>query len=150
MQWSEAELERATWTLPAERRKTGRRDPEPFVIHLHPTVVEALRRQPVLEGSPFVFWGRRDQRPWDFHYALMQRLNALKLPDWRLHDLRRYVRSGMARLGITQMVSELCLGHTAKAGLVAVYDAHSYASEKREAWQRWGDYLTELIRRPLP
>jgi integrase len=145
MRHSELDLEAATWTLPAERRKTGQRDPQPFVIHLHSHVLEALRRQPILEGSPFVFWGRRDQRPFEFHHALMQRLRALGIEDWRLHDVRRYVRSGMARLGVSQMVAELCLGHTAKPGLVAVYDAHSYESEKRAAWQQWGDCLHTLI-----
>jgi integrase len=144
MRWSELDLEAATWTLPPERRKTGKSDPEPFVIHLHPHLVAALRRQPALEGSPFVFWGRRDRKPWEFHHALMQRLRALGLPEWRRHDVRRYVRSGMARLAVSQMVAELCLGHAAKPGLVAVYDSHSYSSEKASAWKRWGDYLVQL------
>lgn len=150
MRWSEVDLEGASWTLPPERRKTGQRDPHPFAIHLHPYVVEALRRQPILEGSPFVFWGRRDERPFEFHHALMQRLHALGIEDWRLHDVRRYVRSGMARLGVSQMVAELCLGHAAKPGLVAVYDAHSYRLEKREAWQKWGDYLQTLVSEGAP
>jgi integrase len=63
--------------------------------------------------------------------------------DWTLHDLRRYMRSGMARIGITQTVAEPCLGHIA-GGLVGVYDQHSYASEKAEAWRRWGEHLSKL------
>jgi integrase len=145
MRWSEVDLEGSTWTLPPERRKTGRRDPDPFVMHLHPRIVEMLKRQPVLTGSPFVFWGRRDHRPFDFHYALMKRLQGLGIQDWRLHDVRRYVRSGMAKLGVSQMVAELCLGHRARPGLVAVYDQHTYSAETREAWQRWGDHLVTLI-----
>jgi integrase len=145
MRRAEIDLEAATWTLPPERRKTGRRDPEPFVIHLHPHLVERLSRQPVLAGSPFVFWGRRDQRPFEFHYALMHRLHALGIDDWRLHDVRRYVRSGMAKLGVPQAVAELCLGHVVGGGLVQVYDVHTYQREKREAWQRWGDYLVTLV-----
>jgi integrase len=148
LHWSEVDLDAATITLPPERRKTGKKDPAPFVINLHSNAVEILRRQPSLEGSPFVFWGRRDQKPFDFHYALMQRLNALQIPDWRLHDVRRFMRSGMARLGIAQIVAELCLGHVAKSGLVAIYDQHSYESEKRDAWLRWGDYLSRLVGPP--
>ena len=78
----------------------------------------------------------------------MQRLKAIEIPDWRLHDLRRYMRSGLARLGVSQVVAEMCLGHVAKSGLVAVYDQHSYSTEKRDAWRRWGDYLTQLKGRP--
>ena len=145
MRWAEVDLAAATWTLPPERRKTGKKDPDPFVIHLHASAVATLRRQPVLEGSPFVFWGRRDQKPFDFHFALMSRLRELGLANWRLHDMRRYVRSGMARLEVSQVVAELCLGHqTAKGGLVGVYDQHSYADEKRAAWLKWGDYIATL------
>ncbi|HEY3785923.1 MAG TPA: hypothetical protein VGL55_11625, partial [Steroidobacteraceae bacterium] len=81
MAWAEVDLEAASWTLPPERRKTGRKDPHPFVVYLHRSAVETLRRQPRLEGSPFVFWGRRDERPFDFHYALMQRLRTAGIAD---------------------------------------------------------------------
>lgn len=144
MRWAELDLEAATWTLPPERRKTGRKDPTPFVIRLHPAAVSIIRRQPVLEGSPFVFWGRRDKTAFDFQHSVMTRLKPV-VPDWRLHDLRRYLRSGLARLGVSQMVAEMCLGHlTAKGGLVGVYDQHQYLDEKLAAWQRWGDHLVVL------
>jgi integrase len=146
MPWPEVDLEAATWTLPAGRRKTGRKDPEPFVIHLHSAAIAILKRQPVLEGSPFVFWGRRDQRPFDFHHALMERLKESGVKDWRLHDLRRYMRSGLSRLGVQQVVAEMCLGHIAKSGLVAVYDQHAYLNEKRDAWEKWGNHLEGLLR----
>jgi integrase len=145
MRRGELDLNAATWTLPPERRKTGATDPEPFTIHLHPYVVDILRAQPVLESSPYVFWGRRDKRPFEFNYALMQRLAKL-VDDWRLHDMRRFARSGMGKLGVSQAVAEMCLGHIAKSGLVGVYDQHDYAGEMRSAWQRWGDHLITLVR----
>jgi hypothetical protein len=132
--------------LPPERRKTGNSDPEPFVINLHPAALAIIQRQPVLETSPYVFWGRRDEKPFDFHWALMERIRAkVSVKDWRLHDIRRYMRSGLAKLGVSQVVAELCLGHqTVKGGLVGVYDAHRYEDEKREAWTKWGDFLLAL------
>jgi hypothetical protein len=42
--------------------KTGRKDPDPFVMHLHPAAIEIIRRQPILEESPFRVLGRRDKR----------------------------------------------------------------------------------------
>ena len=111
-------------------------------MNLHPAAVAAIKRQPVLEGSPFVFWGRRDQAPFDFQHSVMTRVKPI-VPDWRLHDLRRYMRSGLAKLAISQTVAEQCLGHIA-GGLVGVYDQHSYAVEKADAWRRWGDYLSAL------
>lgn len=150
MQWDELDLEAGTWTLQPERRKTGgsgpRKDPDPFVIMLHPKAIEIIRRQPVLEGSPFVFWGRRDKKPFDFHHFLIDRLReSVAVKDWRLHDLRRFVRSGMGSLGVPQVVAELCLGHrTVKGGLVGVYDQHTYEAEKHDAWMRWGDRVAAL------
>jgi integrase len=144
--WSEVNLEAATLTLPPDRRKTGRHDPEPFVINLHASALAAIKRQPVLEGSPYVFWGRRDKTPFDFQHSVMTRVKPL-VPDWRFHDLRRYMRSGLARLGVSQTVAEQCLGHIA-GGLVGVYDQHSYEAEKAAAWQRWGNYITQLVGRP--
>lgn len=147
MRWAELDLEAGTWTLPPERRKTGGKDLEPFVITLAPAAVAAIRRQPVLEGSPFVFWGRRDKRPFDFQHSTMDRVDAAAgVRDWRLHDLRRYMRSGLAALGVSQAVAEITLGHrSARSGLVGVYDVHDYATEKREAWLRWADHLAKLV-----
>jgi integrase len=147
MRWSEVDVAQATWTLPPERRKTGRKDPIPFVINLHPDALAAITRQPKLQGSPFVFWGRRDERPFDFHSALMVRIRKLvSSNDWRLHDIRRYMRSGLSALRVSETVAELCLGHK-KAGLVDVYDQHLFVQEKREAWTKWGDYLVALVQK---
>ena len=142
LQWPEVNLEAGTITLPPERRKTGKRDPEPFVINLHAAAIAAIKRQPILDGSPFVFWGRRDRRPFDFPHSVMNRIKPI-VQDWRLHDLRRYMRSGLAQLGVSQTVAEQCLGHKI-GGLVGVYDQHSYQTEMREAWLRWGEHLSRL------
>jgi integrase len=142
--WSELDLDASLWTLPPERRKTGRRDLEPFPITLHPSARAVIKRQPVLKGSPFVFWGRRDKRPFDFQHATIDRVRPA-ITDWVLHDLRRYMRSGMNRIGITQAVAEQCLGHLV-GGLIGVYDQHSYAEEKAAAWRAWGDHLTAITK----
>jgi integrase len=145
MPWSELDLDASTWTVPAERRKTGRKDPEPFVITLHPLSVSVLKRQPIIENNPYVFWGRRDERPFDFQHATMDRLReSVNVDNWRLHDIRRVVRSGMAKLGVTQAVAEQCLGHKI-GGLAGVYDTHTYEVEMADAWKRWGDHIAQLV-----
>jgi integrase len=48
----------------------------------------------------------------------------VKLPPWRLHDLRRTAASGMARLGVGIHVVERLLNHVSGSttgGIVAVY-----------------------------
>jgi integrase len=144
MRWDELDLDAGTWTLPPERRKTGKKDPEPFVIALHPLAVDAIKRQPVLKNCAFVLWGRRDKRPFDFQHPTLDRVHAAVPGDWRLHDLRRAMRSRMAKLGISQAVAEQCLGHKL-TGLVGVYDQHDYVDEMARAWHAWGDSVRALV-----
>jgi hypothetical protein len=68
------------------------------------------------------------------------------MPPWRLHDLRRTVASGMARLGINLPVIEKIMNHTSGsfAGIVGVYQRHTFAEEKRAALETWGQFVTGL------
>ena len=77
----------------------------------------------------------------------MDRVDATAgVKDWRLHDLRRTMRSGLAALGVSQVVAELTLGHrTPLTGLVGMYDAHGYADEKRAAWLKWARHVAKLV-----
>ena len=61
------------------------------------------------------------------------RLDELSgVSDWVLHDLRRTVASGMARLGVSLAVIEKVLNHVSGsfAGIVGVYQRHEFAEEK--------------------
>lgn len=59
----------------------------------------------------------------------------VEVAPWRLHDLRRTVASGMAKLGINIAVIERVLNHTSGtfAGIVGVYQRHEFTEEKRRA-----------------
>ena len=52
----------------------------------------------------------------------------------------------MARLGINLPVIEKVLNHSSGsfAGIVGVYQKHSFADEKRRALDAWGNFVTEL------
>lgn len=65
------------------------------------------------------------------------------VPEWRLHDLRRTTASGMARLGVSLPVIEKVLNHTSGsfAGIVGVYQRHSFADEKRTALEAWARFV---------
>jgi integrase len=78
------------------------------------------------------------------------RLDALlpsEMPQWRLHDLRRSAATGMARLGINLPVIEKVLNHSSGsfAGIVGVYQKHSFADEKRRALDAWGAFVADLV-----
>lgn len=59
------------------------------------------------------------------------RAAVLRLPHWSPHDLRRTVRTTLAALGCPDAVGEAVLGHL-PAGIVGVYNRHSYDVERRQ------------------
>ena len=74
-------------------------------------------------------------------------LAAKKIKAFTLHDLRRTVRTGLARLKVPPHVAERVLNH-AQPGIIAAYDTHSYADEKRAALVQWAAHLKSVTRSP--
>jgi len=62
------------------------------------------------------------------------------MEDWRPHDLRRTVRTGLSRLGCRSEVAEAVLGHS-RSGIEGTYDLHGYESDCKEWLQKWADHL---------
>lgn len=65
---------------------------------------------------------------------------------WTVHDLRRTVATGLARLGCPRVVQDRILNHV-DTSVSAIYDTHRYDSEAREWLQRWADQLDVLSAR---
>lgn len=76
-------------------------------------------------------------------WRMRQEGKFIDLPQWTPHDLRRTVRTGLARLRCPTEVAEAVLGHT-KGGIEGVYNLHSYNDECGEWLQKWCDHLDEL------
>ena len=72
--------------------------------------------------------------------------NGRSLAPWRIHDLRRTVRTGMGKIGIKPHVAELVLNHTGhKSGIGGVYDHYDYEPEITEALARWEAHLFGIV-----
>jgi integrase len=69
------------------------------------------------------------------------------ISGWRVHDLRRTVVSGMARLGVPPHVADKILNHQAGtiSGVAAVYQRHEFLAERKEALNRWGAHVTQIV-----
>jgi hypothetical protein len=70
-----------------------------------------------------------------------------ELSEWDLHDLRRSVATGMAKLGMQPVVIEACLNHVTgvRSSIASVYNLHSYEAEKREALTRWAEHVEKIV-----
>ena len=70
----------------------------------------------------------------------------MKVPPWRLHDLRRTAATRMADLGVLPHIVEACINHVsgAKAGVAGVYNRAQYVKEKRAAFERLAAHVEGL------
>jgi integrase len=94
--------------IPAGRAKTG----AAHVVPLSAQAQAILRAAPRLGESDLVFPGLRG--PFSgFSKAKAALDKASGVTDWRLHDLRRTMATGLQRLGVRLEVTEAVLNHIA-------------------------------------
>jgi integrase len=138
MTWSEIDLGRALWILPAARNK-GRRDHE---VPLSPAMLALLGDRPRLGKPVFTTNG---QNP----YAGQKRLKAIldresRIAGWTFHDFRRTMSTGMAALHVPQDTIDRVLNH-AKGALAGTYNRHQYLDEKRLALETWAERVAFIV-----
>jgi integrase len=149
--WAEFDLDKAVWSLPQERSKTG----VGMEIPLPPLVIEWLHELKVRAfDSEYVFPNRRSSKNGHMGADTLNRAisklfgqepgkkiqppNKMgDMPHFTVHDLRRTCRTLLAEIGIPGHVAERCLNHKLK-GVEGIYNKHDYFEERREA-------LNELI-----
>jgi integrase len=139
MRWSEIDLEKRTVTLPAARTKNKRQHVVPL-SDLATEVVENVGRR---AARDFVF-GRRAAGYGGWGHSKINLDAKLKIAPWRLHDIRRTVRTGMGKLGVQPHIAEAVLNHL-PAKLIRTYDTNTYEREKRMALDLWAAHVSGLI-----
>jgi integrase len=146
MRHTELDLDARLWTLPPARTKNN----QPHEVPLSKAALAVLHNAPRIASSSFVLTTNGGASPASGYSKNKRRLDALlpaDMPAWRLHDLRRTAASGLARLGINLPVIEKVLNHSSGsfAGIVGVYQKHSFADEKRAALEAWGNFVAALV-----
>jgi hypothetical protein len=70
-------------------------------------------------------------------------------PEFRLHDLRRTMASGLAALGVPLVVTEKILNHSdgVLRGVAGVYTRYDYRAERIDALARWASHIDGLVNR---
>jgi integrase len=66
--------------------------------------------------------------------------------DWRLHDIRRTVRTHLEALRVNTNVAEALLGHVGhRKKIERTYNRYEYWPEKRDALNKWETHLRAII-----
>lgn len=152
LQWGELHRDNAEWLMPGSRSKNGRAHTVPL-SPLAVTEFDAIAG-PSWPRTGFVFTTTDTTRV-SGHSRAKTRLDRLigelapdtDVPQWRLHDLRRTLATGLQKIGVRFEVTEAVLNHVsgARSGVAGVYQRHTWTQEKREALEDWGAYLAKLV-----
>ena len=139
MRWQD--VDGSWWTIPAELAKNGLAHRVPLSRQAL-AILERLRKR---AKGPWVFPSPTTDRPIENPQKAAERLRERsKVPDLRLHDLRRTAASLMIGMGISRLTVKKILNH-AERDVTAVYDRHSYDPEKRTALEAWGRRLEAVV-----
>ena len=143
LRWSEVDFDTGVMTLPPERTKNRRT----LLLPLPAPAIDILCAVPRRDGHAHVFGSREGYTSWSIAtkqlHARMAAIDA-SLEPWRLHDLRRTMRTGLGRLGVRPDVAEMCINHV-RTGMIAVYDRYRYQPEIADALARWAEHLIAVV-----
>jgi integrase len=140
MGWSEIDRDARTLKLPGERTKNGRE----FIIPLSAPAMKIIDEIDERDGRDLVFGsGEGGYSGWSNSKVALDQAVELK-EEWRLHDLRRTVRTGLGRLGIAPHICEAVLNHLPEK-LIRTYDKNRYEPEKRQALDRWAVHVEAIV-----
>jgi integrase len=150
-EWSEFDVEKATWTIPPERAKNGIES----IVPLSGAALAVLEATPRIKGASKVFPSRSDVNKGPSGFSkFMARFRARiekdlghSVEDWRLHDLRRTLATGLQRLGTRIEVTEAVLNHVSgsRSGIVGVYQRHEFTDEKSHALEAWAKEVERIV-----
>ncbi|MCZ6664999.1 MAG: site-specific integrase, partial [Gammaproteobacteria bacterium] len=143
MRWEDIDHEDGWWTIPPERAKNRLAHRVP----LSPQALTILRELVGYQhenGWAFPSPTRPAQHVANIGKAVMRVKVISGIADYRPHDMRRTGASRLTGLGIPRLTVGKILNHVENS-VTAVYDRHSYDTEKRHALEAWGAYVERLV-----
>jgi integrase len=151
--WSEFDLAKGIWTIPAARMKGKNGKARPHSVPLTADILAILRSLPRFNRGEHLFSATNGETSVWITDKVKRRLDAAmteklgRLPPWVNHDLRRTLRSRLSELRVSADVAEAILAHV-KPGIRGVYDRYEHFDEKRHALELWAGRLRDIITPP--
>ena len=142
--WNEVSVADSTLDLPASRTKNKR----PHQIQLSDQAQNIIQALPRVEGQTLLFT-TNGTTPVSGFSKVKKRLDIISgVADWRFHDLRRsFATHSTERLGISPVIADKILNHVTGQvrGVAAIYQHGEYLQERRDALQKWGGFIEDLV-----
>ena len=152
-EWSEIDLDEATWTIPPHRMKRSKDGKAAGPSHIVPLSTQAvaalLELKPLTGHGRYVFPSlRTGERPMSDN-AVLSALRRMGYPKDEMsgHGFRAMARTMLAeRLDVAESVIEAQLAHSVPDALGRAYNRTEFIAQRRRMMQAWADYLDTLRR----
>lgn len=139
MRRADVDLKAGLWTVPGELTKSGRLLPLP----LSKAVTAILEAMPEIADSGLFFTTTGSTPISGFSKMKAALDKAAGVTDWRIHDLRRAMSTGLAQLGVARIVNQRILDH-ADGSVTSIYERYSHLPEMRAALTAWAEHVERL------
>jgi integrase len=153
LKWSEINLEKQQLILPPDRTKNA----AGLIQPLSKFAVEIIEAIPIIADKNAVFglgesgfsgFSRSKARLDGRISKARKSAGAPEIQSWVLHDFRRTVASGMARLGISENICDRILNHTQigqQSDVARIYQKYNFLPEIAEALEKWSEHLRRTV-----
>ncbi|HBX8213594.1 TPA: DUF4102 domain-containing protein [Klebsiella pneumoniae] len=137
--WSEFDLEKAVWEIPAERMKMKR----PHLVPLSTQALEIVQQLKVMSGQyPLVFPGRNDPRKTMSEASINQVFKRIGYTGKVTgHGFRHTMSTILHEEGFNTAWIETQLAHVDKNAIRGTYNHALYLKGRKEMMQWYGDYV---------
>ena len=141
--WEEIDLDKAEWSIPAERMK---KDKPHWVPLSRQAVAMFDELKGLASGSEWVFPSRNTRSKPIAHSTLNAAIRSLThdVQDFVIHDFRRTASTHLHEAGFNSDWIEKALAHETK-GIRGVYNRAQYADQRREMLQWWANFVDAQI-----
>ncbi|AUY38600.1 MULTISPECIES: tyrosine-type recombinase/integrase [Enterobacteriaceae] len=137
--WSEFDLEKAVWEIPAERMKMKR----PHLVPLSTQALEIVQQLKVMSGQyPLVFPGRNDPRKTMSEASINQVFKRIGYTGKVTgHGFRHTMSTILHEQGFNSAWIETQLAHVDKNAIRGTYNHAQYLEGRREMMQWYAGYI---------
>jgi integrase len=114
--------------------------------HIVPLSAQAREILASLPRTGEFVWGAAPVSHFDRIKRALDEHMKLAAP-WVVHDIRRTVASGMARIGVPVPTIEKLLAHRSGTfrGIVGTYQRHSFLPEMTAAVEKWSAHIERVV-----
>jgi integrase len=141
--WSEIDLEKRIWTVPASRMKAGREHRVPLSCR----AVAVLREMAIISSGSFVFPGHNRKRPLS-NMAMDMTLRRMKRDDITVHGFRSSFRDWAGNVSSSpREIIETGLAHVIGDKAEQAYRRSDALEKRRELMDAWAAYCEPAPRR---